>query len=61
MSQRFSQRQLRLNFMGNMQLPDMSPATRASEMPIAGKDGTYVLFPAGRTISDDAPASWGVL
>ena len=33
-SQVFSHFQRRLNFMGNMQLPDIIPASRVSAMPI---------------------------
>ena len=40
-SQVFSHRHDRLNFIGNMQLPDMSPATRVSVMPIGNEFVTY--------------------
>ena len=56
-SQVFSNFQRRLNFIGNMQLPDISPAIRVSAMPI-GREG--VIYPCSlvvRIMSEDAPGS----
>ena len=57
-SQMFSHFQRRLNFMGSMQLPDISPASRVSDNAYRPDEGTiYPCSLAFRIMSEDAPGS----
>ena len=65
----FSHFHVRLNFIGNMQLPDINPAISVSTIPIANEGVIYRpsvafgILPVIMSVimSREAPGSWGVL